>query len=159
MKKVYILCGISGSGKSTAAKVITCKLALYSSSIHSADNYFLMKGEGNYNKAFNLNELGKAHEWNYTNFCHAIDRQDQVIVVDNTNLEWKHISPYFRYAVENGYSIEILFVKSNLSDEELFKRNQHGVSLETIKKQRKKYNKLKDKITEEFLENERNKYD
>lgn len=104
------------------------------------------------------NLLGKAHQNNLNMFKNAVDNGISPVVVDNCNVKFRDYKDYVDYALKNGYKVEIvepsspwwkeyspyLVDKTNEKQldkfaNELFKRNQHGVPLETIKNMIKKW--------------------
>jgi predicted kinase len=86
MKKVLILRGVPGAGKSTYAKTIP------GATIVSADDYF-MKSDGTY--AYNRDLIQKAHEFCFREFLAAAEADKPTIIVDNTNVQAWEISPYY----------------------------------------------------------------
>jgi predicted kinase len=102
MKKLKIMRGLPGSGKSSKAKTLT-----EASNIFSTDDYW---GE---NYDFDITRLGQAHNWNKMRVLSALKEGREVICVDNTNTTWKEMKPYIRVAIENGYDVE--FIESESS--------------------------------------------
>jgi NEDD4-binding protein 2 len=142
MKKLYIMIGVSGSGKSTKSR----ELARYHLDkgenvyILSADDYWLMLGRGYYN--YQASRIGEAHLWNLRRFENAIrDNSDKVIIIDNTNLERRSMKNYAIPAYENGYEVEALAINP-LDNHIMWERNSHGVAYETICRMRHKYDLL-----------------
>lgn len=128
MKKMFIMRGLPGSGKSFLAKTISKE---NNAKIFSTDDFFMMDGKYNWNPG----KLPAAHQWNQKRV------EDEAIsgfnmVIDNTNLSKRDIKPYAEIAAKYGYEME--FVESNsswaLDPEELAQKNSHGVPLDTIKK-------------------------
>jgi predicted kinase len=122
MKKVYIMRGISGSGKSTYIKnnfsgAIVC----------SADNYFIDNGKYNYDPKL----IAEAHKDCFRNFLFSLKNEFKEIAVDNVNsLAWQ-ISPYIILAECYRYETEIIEI--SIDPNIAAKRNQHGVSEKAIK--------------------------
>ena len=100
MKKVYILRGVSGSGKSSFVKKFLPKNAI----IHSTDNFFY-KGK---RYLFNLKKLSSYHEKNFDNFLKSLKKGKKIIVVDNTNLLCEFVEPYINSAKEYGYKVILI---------------------------------------------------
>ncbi len=90
MPAMYIMIGLPGSGKSTAAQEL-----VHWSHICSADNYFLTQGIG-----FDPTQIEAAHRDCYQQVLSLVRRREDV-VVDNTNLRAEHREPYLQLA-KNG---------------------------------------------------------
>lgn len=88
MKKVIILSGISGSGKSTYGRKLL-EGALWTS-VCSADDYFMVGSE----YRFDASKLSLAHGQCFKKFIDLLKGGDQVVVVDNTNTSVVEIAPY-----------------------------------------------------------------
>ena len=131
MKSAYILRGLPGCGKSTLAKEIANNL----DAIVSADYYF-MKG-GKY--VFEPRNLGAAHSACRKAFTEALVKGIHPVVVDNTNIKLADFLWYEQEAIGHGYIAFIVEVHSGDPDEELARRNSHGVPLATITKMRKNF--------------------
>ena len=134
MKKMVVMRGCPGSGKSTFAKEI---LALHKSvgeqgAIFSTDNYFTA---GPY-YFFSREALGQAHQWNKWMVLQAAKNDVPLIIVDNTNIIHAEILPYFTIANQHQYEFEIqepnLWWSTNPL--ECFRRCTHKVPLETIQR-------------------------
>ena len=115
MTKLTILRGISGSGKSTYAEENYPNAA-----ICSADDYFIM--DGNYN--FDPSKLSEAHgscfRWANNYLSEGCD-----VVIDNTNTQVWEMAPYILLAQSMHAKIEIIRIECNPSV--AAKRNVHGV--------------------------------
>lgn len=88
---VFILRGVSGSGKSRLAAALRDALPSGMVRIVSADDYFIARG-GRY--AFDPARLGDAHAYCRRAFDAALRARQPVIVVDNTNTQWWEYAPY-----------------------------------------------------------------
>jgi len=142
--KLYILRGISGSGKSTKAKEL-----VGNGVIHSTDD--VITEHYDYDEFFRLINtenkfylLGNMHSKNLNNFKKSIDDGKNPIIVDNTNIKASDIKPYVKYALEMGFSDENIIIveigTGGLTAEELANRNTHGVQLKKIEDMIKKLN-------------------
>lgn len=133
--KLDILRGVSGSGKSTHAKELV--KGLNSSIVCSADGFFMKDGEYN----FDAKLLGQAHAWCKGKVAAALELGVERVVVDNTNTAYWEYEPYLKLGEEAGYEIEIHTLGS--LDEDSLKqyanRNKHGVSIDIIRKQAKRF--------------------
>lgn len=126
--KVVILRGPSGSGKTAY-----CKAHYPSAWVCSADKFFYQDGD----YLFDPKLLPKAHSFCEAEFLEGLNRKQQVIVVDNTNLEeweWKN---YATIAKMFGYRVVLVeFVIHSLQQVKLIaSRNIHGVPLGLVANQ------------------------
>lgn len=106
MKKIIICRGVAGSGKSSLAKELGKGGVVFSS-----DDFFMQGGKYN----FNANQLGIAHLWNQNRVKDAMEKNEPLIVVDNTNTRLVECSPYVKLAKKYGYDVE--FAEPNWSPE------------------------------------------
>jgi predicted kinase len=122
-KILYIVRGISGSGKSTFAKTL--------GGIHiEADQYFV-DVDGNY--SFDGGKIKLAHEycraqteaWMRTDGAQV--NVDKIVVSNTFTQEWE-MEPYFKLAKEYGYKTFTLIVENRHGG-----INQHGVPEDKIK--------------------------
>lgn len=124
-----IMLGAQGSGKSTLAKSLKEK---YGGFIVSADEYWTLEN-GDY--VFNMDKLGDAHNWAFSQFCYHIYRLRNVYV-DNTNARLDDVLKYANHAVKNGYNVYLLEPETEwrYNVDELLKRNVHNVPREGIER-------------------------
>lgn len=122
MKKVYILRGVAGAGKSTYAAN-----KFPSAYVVSADNYWI-KPDGSY--IFELLKLPLAHAECLRRFIRLINVGVAQIVVDNTNTRLWEFKTYIEYARSKNYSISV--IRLNTPAEVAGPRNIHGVPQETV---------------------------
>lgn len=126
MLKVICLRGVSGAGKSHYLEkhfpdAVVC----------SADHYFINE-DGDYE----FKDPDIAHGKCLRKFIEIIqsnfhgDRNDSVLVVDNTNIALAQLAPYYEVAKAYGYSSEIIRIVCDPIVAAC--RNKHGVSLEKI---------------------------
>lgn len=128
---------MTGAGKSTKAKQL-----VGNGVTHSTDD--VLEAMGDYREIFNkmiasgnFSELSKAHGTNLTNAVESMKSGVSPVVIDNTCLRVRELSDYVKAALELGYAdanIMVEDVDTNLTAEELTKRNTHGVPLDKIKK-------------------------
>ena len=126
-KNLYILSGVSGSGKTTFTKSI---VSIYPEVVVcSADKYFYSEC-GVYN--FDPTQLTHAHNECKSLFDDAIKNDEPVVIVDNTNTrEWEY-KHYKDAGQENGYTVHMILIHNHHGNESV-----HRVPKETIAKQTK----------------------
>lgn len=125
---VVLLKGISGSGKSTFANIIS-----HPKSICSADDYFTDE-DGNYN--FDATKLGWAHQYCKNKFDDAVRNPNvKYIVVDNTNCNPSDYRYYEIQAKEWGLRVMYVVLEKRHDNE-----NCHGVPESSLQRQ---YDNLK----------------
>ena len=139
--KVVIMRGISGSGKSTWVK------ENYPDAIICSADYHFYKYDRKQKREiydFDPTKLGEAHKECMLSFVHNIAKNkemfkdDTVVVVDNTNINFHEVTPYLRVAQAYDWEIEIVRVECDWGV--AWERNKHGVPLKTIKRM---YNNFK----------------
>jgi predicted kinase len=101
----------------------------------SADEFFMHGGR----YEFDRSKLANAHGACRRAFRAAIERGDPVIVVDNTNIRHEEYAEYVKIAKEAGYDVIIDVVETDLSSEELAKRDVHAVPVEVIEHMRQRW--------------------
>lgn len=132
MKKLIILRGLPGAGKSTARATIafnndcadTDRIAFV-----STDDYF-RRPDGKY--AWYAGELSTAHAWAQDLARHFMESKTHVIIIDNTNIKRAHMQPYIDLAAQHGYEVEehVIGGPYPVDEETLrtyFERQKHGV--------------------------------
>lgn len=144
-KVLVLMRGCPGSGKSYQATNIlnSCyKNANIDDFIFSADKYFTKKYNGQY--CFDRTKLGEAHEWAFQKFQTAIRLEVTPVIVDNTNCEVREMEKYAKEAVNNGYWIEIVEPNTEWAWDrmELFKKNVHSVSYDSISSFIRRYERI-----------------
>lgn len=128
MKKLLLIIGIPGSGKSTMAnKIKSENPEFFDANIWEADMFFMKDGEYKWNPDM----LWFAHKW-----CQAkveLDmKQNKNVIVSNTNLTSLERKPYIKLAKKYGYEIEVIECNGGF-------KNIHDVPDETIERMKKKY--------------------
>jgi len=136
--KMYIMRGVSGSGKSTKAQQLKGN-----GEVFSTDDFF-MEGE---EYKFDPTKLKEGHDWNQRRVWDAAKRKVNPIVVDNTTTMGWEAKPYVVIGMTEGYDVEIVEPDSpwwnqfrpNMSDEEiqnlaevLAENSVHGVPVQGI---------------------------
>jgi len=130
--RVYILRGVSGSGKSTFAKKIK------NSKTHSTDSFFYKSGR----YMFDISKVEEFHQKNFENYLNSLKRKKVNIIIDNTNLNPLFVQPYIEKAKAHGYKVILVdFIPKGR--EWHVKRNIHNVPKSVIDFQKKEYFKYK----------------
>lgn len=139
-KKVGILSGVSGSGKSHYAngQCMIVERAGGRSSIVSADDFFMVDGV----YTFDPTKLSEAHGLCFRAYIELLNSGlhmrfspeiGQRIIVDNTNTTAIEIAPYVLAAQAYGWEVEIITIWCN---ERVFDkvaaRNVHGVPYDSV---------------------------
>ena len=134
MKKLIILRGLPGSGKSTKAKEILPKGPL--KVICSADT-FMINAQGEY--IFDSKKLERCHTACKIEARLSMYNRIPVIVIDNTNIQKWEYQYYLDKAKQCNYEVEIQIV-GNLTDTEMYwKRNIHNVPREVIERMAQRF--------------------
>ena len=140
---VYIMRGISGSGKSSMIDKIVQDLGLTKEQykVASADSFFYNYGDGEYH--FNKEMIPLAHDHCKEVFTEALENQIPHIFVDNTHTRKWEYAFYLEKAREN--SCQIVYVEVLPRDENdlliAASRNLHNVPLYAIRNMWKRWEK------------------
>lgn len=137
---LIVLCGISGSGKSTMAQRLLATLPLYGVRrfvqeeparfvIVSADDAFI-DDAGDYR--FDPAGIGFAHAQCFRLAIEAVQR-GHLVIVDNTNCSVAEIAPYMALAAAYDRPTKIIRVECDV--ETAIARNEHGVPRAAIERQ------------------------
>jgi hypothetical protein len=145
VKRVYILSGISGSGKSFLAEEI---LQRTQGVKVSADHFFMQNGE----YLFDPKKLGEAHADCFRRFIHYLEKTWLDIVVDNTNCTAIEIAPYYQAANAFNALPEILTIRCGQWNEVEWcaRRNVHKVPADAVYAQ---HNRLEDRVLPPYWKN------
>lgn len=122
-KKVIIMRGVQGSGKSTYASMLH-ECAFEDGMLPltvSADHFF--NGPNGYQ--FDVKKLGDAHKECMWRFLNALHDGMSPVIVDNTNINVEDVAPYVAAGEAMGYEVTIIQV--NTPPDVAAKRNVHGV--------------------------------
>jgi len=141
-KKLIILRGLPGSGKSTYAKELANKLweGGLACKICSADYYF-ERPDGVYD--FNPRLLKNAHNFCEQQVKESMQTNYSIIIIDNTNTRKWEYQKYIDMANKHGYNIEEKII-GGFSEEKIKEyagRNIHGVPYEKIKEMAERFEK------------------
>ena len=128
MKKLFLLRGLPGSGKSSLAKALSTAM-----SGHVESDMFFINRKGEYN--FDASKLKEAHEWcrKETEDYMKPHGFDTVIVSNTFTQEWE-MKPYYEMAEKYGYMVYSLIVENRHGGV-----NQHGVPDETLEKMENRF--------------------
>lgn len=144
MSKLFLVRGISGSGKSTYAKTLVS--ADPNNWIHlEADMFWVNHATGEYE--FDASRLGEAHAWcqNATTEYLALGYN---VVVSNTFTALRELRPYFSIAKNTKSGLYVVTANGAFKD-------VHNVPEEALKRQRDRFVHDLSPLWEEFYkENE-----
>ncbi|OQR82021.1 hypothetical protein THRCLA_11208, partial [Thraustotheca clavata] len=121
--QVVVLRGVPGSGKSTLSQCIQeyCSSHSLTCQVCSADDFF----NGTYDRSL----LADAHASCKQSFTNALDAKIDVIVIDNTNLQVRHVKEYLDAATTHDYQASI-FELGAPNVQACIRRSCHAVPLE-----------------------------
>ncbi|XP_063381332.1 uncharacterized protein LOC134667870 isoform X1 [Cydia fagiglandana] len=134
-RTLILMRGLPGSGKSFLARQLVetmCPGMNYKSFIFTTDDFFMHRGRYEFQKYM----LPEAHLWNQNRVQEAIGRGLSPIIVDNTNVEIRHMESYVRAGVRGGYIIEVLEPHTPWAKKvgHLARKNSHDVNISTLKR-------------------------
>lgn len=146
-KKVFIMRGLPGSGKSHYVKNnlpelksevidLNWDIPVTLRAVVSADHFFENE-KGEYN--FNPSLLPEAHRACLKSFLDHLQNRVQEVVVDNTNTQLWEMSPYVALGEAFGYEVKILHIRVDI--ETSVSRNTHGVPRRVIGEMWKRWEK------------------
>lgn len=124
-KKLYIIRGAPGSGKSTKAKAL---IAENLNLLHYEADMFFEK-DGPYK--FNPGKIKDAHQWCQKWVEKALKEGNSVIVSNTFTKLWEMI-PYIEMARNSGASVVVFTMKGEY-------QNVHGVPEEKVKEMRERF--------------------
>ena len=132
IKRAFIMRGVSGSGKSSIAKMLAPDSDT-DSMIFSTDQYFMVNGK----YEFDPSKLRENHAKNLQAWIDAVEAElYSTVVCDNTNTTDWELMIYRETAEDNGYDVIYVAIEPNLDKlDEYHARNTHGVPKEVIKSQ------------------------
>jgi len=130
MNTLYIIRGFPGSGKSTLASEMAKRtflgIPLKSYPHFEADMFFYDKHK---NYKFDVNLLGRAHNWCYTNIEKSLYKGFKKVFVSNTSTRESDINTYIKLAVKYNYKYVVITVENWHNN-----TNVHNVPNESIEK-------------------------
>lgn len=124
---LILICGHSGSGKSTFADFLEFMIDGCEVEICTADDYHMVDGE----YKFDVNKLGAAHKWCQERADSYMRHNTRIVIVNNTSTTQKERQVYIDMAEKHGYEVVQLFMGGSFD-------NVHGVPDEVVKKQKEK---------------------
>ena len=131
-KRIVIMVGLPGSGKSTVAQRIAAQDPA-GSVIVSADD---CPGRYDFNSAGDViayHPEVPAHPWCEAQVLEAMTRGARTIIVDNTSLLQPHRDVYTSMATANGYRALLCWVgDGGCCDAVLSTRGRHGVPVDKV---------------------------
>jgi predicted ABC-type ATPase len=122
-KKVVIMRGLQGSGKTTMAELLVGENGV----IHSTDDYFVVNGK----YFFDRTKLIENHAKNFAAFCESLKIGIPMVICDNTNARVEHFQHYMQAAEKAGYMVSIMTML-HPTPEIAAERTVHNVPLHTI---------------------------
>lgn len=125
MKKLVIIRGIPGSGKSThASGLIKAYQSEGRTTAHFEADMFFTHEDGSYH--WNPKQIGFAHQWCQNKVREALQNCD-VVIVSNTSVKKKDVDIYVKIAEEAGAKYDIYRMFGQYP-------NVHAVPAETVQK-------------------------
>lgn len=135
-KKLYIVRGLPGSGKSTFAEAIVGSDFLVCTAVCEADQYFMQDGE----YMFDGSKLKDAHEYcrnkveTYMKDSLVNDQFYREIAVSNTFTQEWEMQPYLDLAKQYGYMVFTIIVENRHGGV-----NTHGCPDEALVRMRDRF--------------------
>lgn len=129
MKKLILLRGLPGAGKSTFAQVFPTVFW------YEADKYF-EDSEGNYN--FDVTKLREAHNWCKSRVELSMNAPNgfppSLIVVSNTFTQQWEMEDYYKLAEKYGYQVHSVIVENRHNG-----KNVHNVPEDKLEAMRARF--------------------
>lgn len=129
MKKVILVRGLPGSGKTTIARMLWVQLV--ESRHFEADMFFMVDGE----YRFDASMIKDAHKWCQDSARETLQEGDSVIV-SNTFTQLCEMQPYIDMAKEYGATLQVIECKGNFG-------SVHNVPIEAIERMRSRWEDYK----------------
>ncbi len=125
-KKLYLIRGVSGSGKSSFVKSLMDKKSVSL----SADDWMVTKGK----YAFSKNRLPIVHRICLDQTEKKMNSRVEKIFVHNTFTTSKELKPYYKLAEKYGYDVHSIVMENRHGGQ-----NVHDVPEDTIVSQKQKF--------------------
>lgn len=151
-KILFIMRGLSGSGKSYIAEKIAGEYKNVDVELCSADHFFV-KEDGTY--MFDGDKLKEAHQECQAKAGTACS-EGKIVIIDNTNVRRWELQHYVKLAADYSYTVLIVEPQTPWCFEpsELVQKSTHGVSLGLLEDKVKKYDKILPQFVGWFLNKE-----
>jgi hypothetical protein len=127
--KMYIIRGVSGTGKTTKAREIQCMYPAADRPFHAEADHFFTHYTGEYH--FDAALLPQAHEWCRLSVLRAI-RTGEAVIISNTFTTFKEAIPYLDLARAYGYEVEVISLTKEW-------RSLHNVPEIALQRQRDRF--------------------
>lgn len=127
MKKLVLVRGCPGAGKSTLAREM---LLNNTNSAHFETDMYWVRPDGTYD--FNIKLIEEAHKWCHRCVENLMSLNRTPIIVSNTFTVFKEVRFYVDLAVQYGYYLEIITLLSQYA-------NVHNVPEKTLKKMQARF--------------------
>ncbi len=142
MRKLVIIRGPSGTGKSTIGAAVLMREAAQEANgakksnltyaYHETDQFFT-DSSGVYH--FKLSKLSRAHKWNLFSTERSMLHGTELVVVSNTFCAHWEMEPYFELSEEYEYDVEVIRTPGPWDPKVLDVRNEHSVPFKTLERQ------------------------
>lgn len=127
MKKLILLRGPSGTGKSTIARAIGNGSF---APVFEADQFFTH----NYVYKFDISKIKLAHQLCQIQTERQMYHSVPLVIVSNTFIAQWEMETYLELAEQYKYEVEMIRTPGPWEAEIIFKRNKHNVPLDVIKR-------------------------